>query len=233
MARPLLEDMKDKKNSLTEYIATRWYRPPEVLLEWDTYDKSIDIWSIGCIFAELLERKPLFPGKDTSEQIELIITILGTPKVEEMYKKGRTHSELIFKFGKIEKIPWTDIISNASEDALNLLDKMLKFDPEKRISIDEAINHKYFEGLREEVEKKWIDSGEDENVAVESVSKFDFEFEDLDLSTTEMRELILLEIMLYHDNKILDDYELAKKDYLVSEKKFDKDQSVVSSKSKK
>ena len=69
--------MKDKKNVLTEYVATRTYRPPEVLLEWNTYSKSLDIWSIGCIFAELLERKPLFPGKESSEQIELIISILS------------------------------------------------------------------------------------------------------------------------------------------------------------
>lgn len=212
--------MKDKKNNLTEYIATRWYRPPEVLLEWDTYDKSIDVWSIGCIFAELLERKPLFPGKDTSEQIELIITILGTPRIEEMYKKGRTHSDLIFKFGKIDKIPWKDLISNASDDALDLLDKMLKFDPDKRITIEQAMKHKYFDDLPVEVDEK-----------VESVSKFDFEFEELDLSTSELRDLILLEIMLYHDQKILDDYEKAREQYNKGEKKK-KDATMSKSNSK-
>ena len=67
LARPLFDSNKDKKVALTEYIATRWYRPPEVLLEWDSYDKSLDVWSIGCIFAELLDRKPLFPGKESSE----------------------------------------------------------------------------------------------------------------------------------------------------------------------
>jgi len=67
LARPYFEDHKDKKVQYTQYIATRYYRPPEVLLEWETYDKSLDVWSIGCIFAELLERKVLFPGKNSTE----------------------------------------------------------------------------------------------------------------------------------------------------------------------
>lgn len=216
----MFDDIKDKKNILTEYIATRWYRPPEVLLEWDTYDKSLDVWSIGCIFAELLDRKPLFPGKESSEQIELILTILGTPKIEDIYKEGRSNSrELIFKYGKIDKQPWKEILPNAPEDALDLLDKMLKFDPDKRISIENAMKHKYFDNLPVEEEEK-----------AESVSKFDFEFEDLDLSTNELRDMILHEIMLYHDQKLLDDYEKAKESYKKGEKK--KEKQIVKSGSK-
>ena len=137
-----------------------------------------------------------------------------------MYKKGRTHSDLIFKFGKIDKIPWKDLISNASDDALDLLDKMLKFDPDKRITIEQAMKHKYFDDLPVEVDEK-----------VESVSKFDFEFEELDLSTSELRDLILLEIMLYHDQKILDDYEKAREQYNKGEKKK-KDATMSKSNSK-
>lgn len=65
LARPAIIDLSNKKNVLTEYIATRWYRAPEVLMSWDKYDKAIDMWSAGCIFAELLGRKPLFPGEDS------------------------------------------------------------------------------------------------------------------------------------------------------------------------
>lgn len=215
LARPLFDTPKDKKNVLTDYIATRWYRPPEVLLEWDTYDKSLDVWSIGCIFAELLDRKPLFPGKESSEQIELILSILGTPKIEDIYKEGRSNSrELIYKYGKIEKVPWKEILPNAPDEALDLLEKMLKFDPDKRISIENAMKHKYFDDLPMEVDEK-----------PEPVCKYDFEFEDQDLSSHDIRDLILHEIMLYHDQKLLDEYEKAKEIYkknIKSEKKKEK-----------
>lgn len=216
LARPLFNDTKDKKNVLTDYIATRWYRPPEVLLEWDKYDKSLDVWSIGCIFAELLDRKPLFPGKESSEQIELILSILGTPKIEDVYKEGRSNSrELIYKFGKIEKVPWREIFQNASDDALDLLEKLLKFDPDKRITVEQAMKHKYFDDLPVEVDEK-----------PEPVSKFDFEFEDQELSSADLRDLILHEIMLYHDQKLLDEYERAKDMYKKNEKNEKKNKSM-------
>ena len=79
---------------------------------------------------------------------------------------------------------------------------MLKFEPDKRITVDEALKHKYFNDIPYEEEDK-----------VEPVSKFDFEFDEVELSTTELREHILHEIMLYHDQKLLDEYELAKEYY--------------------
>jgi len=65
LSRPIINDLSDKKNILTEYIATRWYRAPEVLLNWNKYTKAVDMWSVGCIFAEILGRKALFPGDDS------------------------------------------------------------------------------------------------------------------------------------------------------------------------
>lgn len=77
-------------NHITEYVVTRWYRAPEILLSQAEYKKAIDIWSIGCIFAELLTRYPLFKGEHYLNQIEYIVVVLGTPdendfpyKVEE------------------------------------------------------------------------------------------------------------------------------------------------------
>jgi serine/threonine protein kinase len=187
------------------------------LLEWDTYDKSLDVWSIGCIFAELLDRKPLFPGKESSEQIELILSILGTPKIEDIYKDGRSNSrELIYKYGKLERVPWKDLFPNAPDDALDLLDKMLKFDPDKRVTVEQAMKHKYFDDLPMEVDEK-----------PEPVSKFDFEFEDQDLSTNDIKDLILHEIMLYHDQKLLDEYEKAKEAFKKNEKNEKKNKSQI------
>ena len=209
--------------NLTKYVTTRWYRAPELLLQWDTYNKSMDIWSIGCIFAELIDKKTLFQGKETSEQIELILSILGTPKIEDIYKEGRSNSrEIIYKFGKIPKIPFKEIFKSASDEALDLLEKMLKFDPDKRISIEDALNHKYFDDIPKE---------EEENV-VEQISKFDFEFEELDLNISELRDLILHEIMLYHDQTILEEYEKAKQLYIKGGDKKKEKVSMIKSGSK-
>ena len=80
LARPLFKNMK--ANVLTEYVATRWYRAPELLLSANSYTTSVDMWSVGCIFAEMLQRKPFLPGTDTKNQIELICEYLGTPDLE-------------------------------------------------------------------------------------------------------------------------------------------------------
>lgn len=190
-----------------------------MLLEWDSYDKAIDVWSIGCIFAELLDRKTLFAGKSSDEQIELIITLLGTPKIDDIYNKdGRSNSrEKIYKFGKITGISLKQMFPKVNDDALDLLDKMLKFEPDKRITVDQALKHKYFNDIPYEDEEK-----------VEPVSKFDFDFDEMELSTTEIRDLILHEIMLYHDQKLLDEYELAKEYYKKGIKPTDKKKLVKS-----
>lgn len=224
LSRPIFQDGGGKKSVLTDYIATRWYRPPEVLLEWDIYDKSLDIWSIGCIFAELLDRKPLFSGKNTAEQIDQIISILGTPKIEDIYKnesisKGR---EIIYKSGVVEKLPWEKIFPNASSTAVDLLDKMLQFEPDKRITIEEAIKHDYFKDLSLVEQEK-----------PEPVSKFDFEFEDQDLDVSQLRKLILDEILLYHNVEIQENYEKAKKLYIKEEAKKKVEPSKKSSKTLK
>lgn len=65
-------------------MATRWYRAPELLLSWRNYNQAVDVWSVGCIFAELLRRKPFLPGMDTKNQIELTFEVIGTPSEQEL-----------------------------------------------------------------------------------------------------------------------------------------------------
>lgn len=69
---------------LTEYVATRWYRAPEVMLNRKAYTKAIDVWSVGCIFAEMLVNRPLFPGRNYLNQLTLILGVLGTPSLDDM-----------------------------------------------------------------------------------------------------------------------------------------------------
>lgn len=79
---------------LTEYVVTRWYRAPELLCESDTYGTGVDVWSVGCIFAEILGRKPLFRGSSTSDQLRLIIEKLGSPLPEEL---SAIHNESVLR----------------------------------------------------------------------------------------------------------------------------------------
>ena len=129
---------------MTEYVATRWYRAPEIMLSWKEYTKAIDVWSVGCIFAELLGRKALFPGKDYIHQLNLITDVIGTPDEEdidsiESEKARRYISSLPYK----PPIPPERIYPNANPEAIDLLQKMLVFSPMKRITVEDALAHPY------------------------------------------------------------------------------------------
>lgn len=124
---------------LTEYVVTRWYRAPEIMLA-ARYSKAADVWSVGTIFAELLRRKPLFPGSDYLDQLRLIIGTLGTPTDAEVWyvTSERAKAFLAKNAGK-PKVPWTSVVKRANPLALDLLEKMLKFNPSERITVEEAL----------------------------------------------------------------------------------------------
>ena len=82
---------------MTEYVVTRWYRAPELLLSCDHYTAAIDVWSVGCILAELLLRKPIFPGKDYINQLQLIIDVLGSPSDQELSFINNTKAQQYIK----------------------------------------------------------------------------------------------------------------------------------------
>lgn len=129
----------DFNSILTTKVATLWYRSPEVLLG-STYTSSVDIWSCGCIFAELLTQKPLFPGQNESDQLAQIFGVIGTPAESDWPDSDILRSN----FADIQVKYLTDIFPEMSDDGLELLKKMLKFDPIKRISAQEALFHPYF-----------------------------------------------------------------------------------------
>jgi len=153
---------------MTEYVCTRWYRAPEVLCSWTNYGKAIDIWSVGCIFAEMMRRKPLFPGKNTQHQLQLVIACLGMPDQECLQKipnsKCRKFIETLQITGSRSL---ADMLTSASQDAFDLLTKSLKFSPDKRIVVADALQHPYLAQLH---------CPEDEPVRA-SLDKSDFEFE--------------------------------------------------------
>lgn len=135
---------------MTQYVATRWYRAPEIMLSFRHYDKSVDIWSVGCIFAELLGRSPLFPGKDYMHQLRLIIDVIGTPNDQDIeYIESEKALRFIRSLPKKNPIPWRKLYPNASNLALDLLGQMLQFDPRKRCSVEDALSHPYLSSLHD------------------------------------------------------------------------------------
>ncbi len=132
--------------TLTPVVVTLWYRAPELLLGQDRYTKAIDIWSIGCIFAELLLKEPFLPGKNETEQIDLIFRTLGCP-TDTLWPGWRNLPfARSMNFPNYQGINLTDRITPSvlSEQGLALLKEMLHLDPSKRITAFKALDHPYF-----------------------------------------------------------------------------------------
>ncbi|RRT70567.1 hypothetical protein BHE74_00017973 [Ensete ventricosum] len=133
---------------MTEYVVTRWYRAPELLLCCDNYDTSIDVWSVGCIFAELLGRKPIFPGTECLNQLKLIVNILGTMSDADIgFIDNPKARKYIKSLPYTPGVPLANLYPMANPLAIDLLQKMLVFDPSKRISVTEALEHPYMSPL--------------------------------------------------------------------------------------
>lgn len=130
---------------MTCQVITRWYRPPELLFGSRYYSSAVDIWSVGCIFAELMLRIPYLPGESDMDQLKTIFRALGTPTEEDW--PGHTKLPDYIPVGLFPKTPLRDLFTAASADTLNLLSKCLIFEPRKRINAKEALFHPYFTAL--------------------------------------------------------------------------------------
>jgi len=173
-------------SQMTEYVATRWYRAPEVILSWKHYTHAIDMWSVGCIFAELLGRKPLFQGTDYMNQINKIIEIIGSPCYEDLMAiHNEAARQYIQLMGNKTGVSLYKIYPNASPAALDLLSRMLAFNPEKRLAVHEALAHPYLAALHDPAE---------EPIAP---PPFNFEFENVNLTEDTYRELIYQESLSF------------------------------------
>lgn len=129
---------------LTEYVSTRWYRAPEIMLTYQNYSPAIDIWSTGCILAELIDRKPIFQGVDYVSQLNRILQILGTPPLDIINRVGSQNvKNYIHHLGHIEKKSFEKLYPDVHEDVIDLLDKMLRFDPRERITVTDALKHQF------------------------------------------------------------------------------------------
>ncbi|KAG6386767.1 hypothetical protein SASPL_151941 [Salvia splendens] len=182
----LARTSRDNGEFMTEYVVTRWYRAPELLLSCDNYGTSIDIWSVGCILAEILGRKPIFPGTDSLSQLRLIISVLGSqPEADLEFidnAKARAYVQSLNFPGKVN---FSSLYPHADTLAIDLLERMLVFDPTKRISVAEALSHPYIAGLY------------DPNCNPPAQYKINVDIDET-IGEPVIREMMLREMLYYH-----------------------------------
>jgi len=128
----------------TDYVSTRWYRAPEVLLRSPRYSSPIDAFAMGCIFAELFSLRPLFPGSSEVDQIHKICTVLGSPNIQTWPDGVRLASKMNFRLPLATGVPLENLVPKAEKKAVELMKELLRWDPNKRPTIKEALNHHYF-----------------------------------------------------------------------------------------
>ena len=221
---PKLKFLKNQKKEqiLSVHVVSRWYRAPELILIETNYTSSIDVWSVGCIFGELMmmikenaktfmDRTPLFPGQscfplsppgskkvkvnkfgfpnEKADQLNIIFDVIGSPDEESMGFVSDPNAVLYLKSlsqKKKNKINFKAKFPGSSEESLDLLQKMLIFDPKKRITVQESLEHPFFKSIRDKSKEE------------EATFNLEFEFEDdNNLTIEKLRNLFVTVIMSY------------------------------------
>ncbi|KAH7420336.1 hypothetical protein KP509_13G002500 [Ceratopteris richardii] len=174
----------------TDYVATRWYRAPELCgAFYSKYTTAVDIWSVGCIFAEVLLGKPLFPGRNVVNQLELITDLLGTPP-PDVISRIRNDKARRYLTNMRRKQPGSfyQKFPNIDPMAVKLLQKLLSFDAKDRPTAEQALADPYFKGLAK-LERE---------PSSQPACRADFDFERRRINKEDVRELIYREILEYH-----------------------------------
>ncbi|XP_061350329.1 mitogen-activated protein kinase homolog MMK2-like isoform X1 [Gastrolobium bilobum] len=172
---------------MTEYVVTRWYRAPELLLNCSEYTAAIDIWSVGCILGEIMTRQPLFPGKDYVHQLRLITELIGSPDDTSLgFLRSDNARRYVRQLPQYPKQQFAARFPNMSPGSVDLLEKMLIFDPNRRITVEEALCHQYLAPLH------------DINEEPVCPRPFSFDFEQPSFTEEDIKELIWRESVKFN-----------------------------------
>ncbi|XP_030612808.1 serine/threonine-protein kinase MAK isoform X4 [Archocentrus centrarchus] len=133
------------KPPYTDYVSTRWYRAPEVLLKSSSYSSPIDLWAVGCIMAELYTLRPLFPGSSEVDEIFKVCQVLGTVKKTDWAEGHQLAAAMNFRFPQCVPTHLKTLIPNASNEAIALMKDLLQWDPRKRPTAAQALRYPYFQ----------------------------------------------------------------------------------------
>ena len=192
-----------RASRLTRYVVTRWYRAPELLCQNRTYDAKVDMWSVGCILAEVLGAKALFPGKESLHQLRLILEMLGLPSDDELSSVHNPQAVAYIRNQKASneavwtpaddaeraatlRTKFTALFPTASPLLIDLLLQLLQFDPRKRPTADEALRHPYLAAYRDAPEEGL------------PTPEIEMDFEGAEPTTEQLRRLIWAEVLKCH-----------------------------------
>lgn len=190
-------DCTEDTKQMTDYVASRWYRAPELLLETRDYGPAVDMWAVGCIFAELFKRKPLLPGLDAGHQLNYIFDVFGTPSETDIALVPNSKIRRYLKSLPARKPKDLEVIlPKASPLAIDLIKKMMTFNPQERITVEEALRHPYLQELHYP----------DDEPSREPVPSMEFEFEKHDLSREQLKDILYEEVLLYHFEDFRQEY---------------------------
>ncbi len=154
LARSVHAKNKDSAPVLTEYVATRWYRAPEILLGSTKYTKGVDMWSLGCILGEMYMGKPMFPGTSTMNQIERVLEVTGKPTKDDIMSIQSSQASTIIDSLKVtRRRNLKDMFPTLSAEGLDLIKRLLQFNPNKRLTIEQALKHPYVAQFHSEEEE--------------------------------------------------------------------------------
>lgn len=150
LARLYTKNDDSKIAAMTEYVTTRWYRAPEILVGWNKYSAAIDMWAAGTILAELISRKPLFPGTDSLHQLQIIMDGIGRPPESFITRCRKPVFRQLIRDSDTFPVnkSLSDCYSYATPASVDLLIQLLKFIPEKRLTASQAVNHPFLDQYR-------------------------------------------------------------------------------------